>query len=58
MKEIHSGICGAHIESRPLLGKDFRQGFYWPKATSDTTDLIQNVKTARSVPGIRNNLHL
>jgi hypothetical protein len=28
MKEIHSGICGAHIGSRPLLGKVFRQGFY------------------------------
>jgi hypothetical protein len=28
MKEIHSGICGAHIGSMPLLGKVFRQGFY------------------------------
>jgi hypothetical protein len=32
MKEIHAGLCGAHIGSRPLLGKVFRQGFYWPKA--------------------------
>jgi hypothetical protein len=23
MKEIHSGICGSHIGSRPLLGKVF-----------------------------------
>jgi hypothetical protein len=28
MKEIHLGICGAHIGSRPLLGKVFRQVFY------------------------------
>jgi hypothetical protein len=28
MKEIHSGICGVHIGSRPLLGKVFRKGFY------------------------------
>jgi ribonuclease HI len=35
MNEIHAGICGAHIGSRPLLGKVFRQGFYWPKAASD-----------------------
>jgi hypothetical protein len=28
MKEIHSGICGAHIGSMPLLGEVFRQGFY------------------------------
>jgi hypothetical protein len=41
MKEIHVGICGAHIGSMPLLGKVFRQGFYWLKAASDTTDLVQ-----------------
>jgi hypothetical protein len=28
MKEIHVGLCGAHIGSRPLMGKVFRQGFY------------------------------
>jgi hypothetical protein len=27
MKEIHVGLCGSHIGSRPLLGKVFRQGF-------------------------------
>jgi hypothetical protein len=41
MKEIHAGLCGSHIGSRPLLGKVFRQGFYWPKAASDATDLVQ-----------------
>jgi hypothetical protein len=41
MKEIHSGLCGAHIGSRPLLGKVFRQGFYWQRAASDATDLVQ-----------------
>jgi hypothetical protein len=40
MKEIHIGICGAHIGSRPLLGKGFRQGFYWPKAASDASYLV------------------
>jgi hypothetical protein len=24
MKEIHAGLCGSHIRSRPLLGKVFR----------------------------------
>ena len=24
IKEIHAGICGAHIGSRPILGKVFR----------------------------------
>jgi hypothetical protein len=41
MKEIHVGLCGSHIGSRPLLGKVFRQGFYWPKAASDSTGLVQ-----------------
>jgi hypothetical protein len=40
MKEIHAGLCGAHIGSRPLLGKVFRQGFYWPKAVLDAADLV------------------
>jgi hypothetical protein len=41
MKEMHAGLCGSHIGSRPLLGKVFRQGFYWPKAASDAADLVQ-----------------
>jgi hypothetical protein len=40
MKEIHAGLCGSHIESRPLLGKVFRQGFYWPKEASDAAELV------------------
>jgi hypothetical protein len=41
MKEIHSELCEAHIGSRPLLGKVFRQEFYWPKAVSDAVNLVQ-----------------
>jgi ribonuclease HI len=41
MKEIHPRVCRAHIGSRPLLGKVFRQGFYWLKAASDAADLVQ-----------------
>jgi hypothetical protein len=37
----HTGLCGAHIGSRPLHGKVFKQGFYWPKAASDAVDLVQ-----------------
>jgi hypothetical protein len=47
MKEIHAGLCGSHIESRPLVGKVFRQGFYWPKAASDTTDLVQKCENCQ-----------
>jgi hypothetical protein len=47
MKEIHSGICGARIGSRPLLSKVFRQGFYWPKAASDAVDLLQKCENCQ-----------
>jgi hypothetical protein len=47
MKEIHAGLCGSHIGSMPLLGKVFRQGFYWPKAASDAADLVQKCKNCQ-----------
>jgi hypothetical protein len=47
MKERHAGLCGAHIESRPLLGKVFRQGFYWPKAASNAADLVQKCENCQ-----------
>jgi hypothetical protein len=30
LKEIHSGIFGAHIGTRALAGKAIKQGFFWP----------------------------
>jgi hypothetical protein len=47
MKEIHVGLCGSHIGSRPLLGKVFRQGFYWSKEALDAAKLIQNYENCQ-----------
>jgi hypothetical protein len=47
MKEIHAGLCGSHVGSRPLLGKVFRQVFYWPKAASDAADLVQKCENCQ-----------
>jgi hypothetical protein len=47
MKEVHVGLCGSHIRSRPLLGKVFRQGFYWPKAASDAADLVRKCENSQ-----------
>jgi hypothetical protein len=47
MKEIHTGLCGAHIGSRPLHGKVFRQGFYWSKIASDVADLFQKCENCQ-----------
>jgi hypothetical protein len=38
--EIHNGMCGSHIGSRALVGKAFRQGFYWPTALQDVVELV------------------
>jgi ribonuclease HI len=67
MKEIHAGMCGSHIGSRPLLGKIFCQGFYWPKAALDAAELVQKcegcLKCARDkkttfIPDSVNTAHL
>jgi hypothetical protein len=47
MKEIHAGLCGAHIGSRPLLRKVFRQRIYWPKAALDAADLVQKCENCQ-----------
>jgi hypothetical protein len=40
LKEIHSGFCGAHIDTRALAGKAIKQGFYWPTINMDAIILI------------------
>jgi ribonuclease HI len=58
MKEIHAGLCGAHIVSRPLLVKVFRQGFYWPKADSDAADVVQKCENCQKCARDQKNLRL
>src|SRR3989337_1798242 len=40
LEEIHEGMCGSHIGTRALVGKAFRQSFYWPTALQDATELV------------------
>jgi hypothetical protein len=47
MKDIHAKLCGAHIGARPLLGKVFRQGFYWPKAALDAANLVKKCENCQ-----------
>ena len=41
LEEIHRGTCSSHVASRALVGKAFRQGFYWPSAVSDAEQLVR-----------------
>nr|XP_034586596.1 uncharacterized protein LOC117849110 [Setaria viridis] len=37
---IHAGACGHHAAPRTLVGNAFRQGFYWPTAVADATQVV------------------
>jgi transposase InsO family protein len=40
--DIHEGVCGHHAAPRSLVGKAFRQGFYWPTAVNDARDIVRS----------------
>jgi hypothetical protein len=41
LQEIHTGTCGHHVGPRTLVGKAFRQGFYWSAAVADSKDIVR-----------------
>ena len=41
LDKIHGGLCGAHTSYCALVGKVFRQGFYWPTALQDAIELVK-----------------
>nr|AAT85175.1 putative polyprotein [Oryza sativa Japonica Group] len=47
LADVHEGECGAHSASRTLVGKAFRQGFYWPTALNDAVDLVRRCRACQ-----------
>src|SRR6185436_15351027 len=41
LEEIHAGMCSSHIATRALVGKAFREGFYWPSAVADAHKVVR-----------------
>jgi transposase InsO family protein len=41
LQDIHAGICGSHAGTRSLMGKTYRQGFFWPTVVSNADSLIR-----------------
>ena len=39
--EVHVRICGHHVAPRSLVGKAFRQGFYWPTVLRDAEEVVR-----------------
>ena len=44
LREVHEGVCGNHIGARTLVGKNMRQGYYWPTMLKDATKLVRKCK--------------
>jgi hypothetical protein len=41
LRDIHVGVCGHHAAPRTLVGNAFRQGFYWPTAVADASEIVR-----------------
>jgi len=41
LQDIHSGACSHHMASNTLVGKAFRQGFYWPTMVKDAQHIMR-----------------
>jgi transposase InsO family protein len=41
LRDIHAGVCGHHAASRTLVGNAFLQGFYWPTAVADASEIVR-----------------
>ncbi len=41
LKDIHSGIYGNHAAARTIVGKAYRQGFFWLTAVSNTDKIVR-----------------
>ena len=47
LEEIHAGMCSSHIATRALVGKAFREGFYWPSAVADAQMWFTHAQIAK-----------
>jgi transposase InsO family protein len=41
LRDIHAGVCGHHTAPHTLVGNAFRQGFYWPTAVADASEIVR-----------------
>nr|XP_027124156.1 uncharacterized protein LOC113740835 [Coffea arabica] len=44
LREIHEGLCAAHVESRVLAKKCLLMGYYWPSVFQDAAALVQQCR--------------
>jgi ribonuclease HI len=39
--DIHASVCGHHAAPHTLVGNVLRQGFYWPTAVADASEIVR-----------------
>jgi hypothetical protein len=42
--DIHGGFYDHHASSRSMVGKAFWQGFHWPTAANDATQIVKSCR--------------
>jgi ribonuclease HI len=58
MKDIHAGLCGSHIRSRPLLGKVLDKDFIGGRQLRMQQSWFKSVRIVKNVQETRSNLQL
>ena len=47
LKDVHAGKCGHLSSGRTLVGKAYRQGFFWPSVLQDAKDLVKTCEACQ-----------
>jgi hypothetical protein len=42
LREIHERICDSHSGGRMLVHKAVREGYYWPKMSKDSSEVVKH----------------
>ncbi|XP_027168007.1 uncharacterized protein LOC113767998 [Coffea eugenioides] len=53
LREVHEGICAAHVGSRVLAKKCLLLGYYWPSVFRDAADLVQKYRACQVHASLR-----
>ncbi|XP_050217513.1 uncharacterized protein LOC126668351 [Mercurialis annua] len=53
LREIHEGICGAHIDPRMLAKKAVLQGYYWPLMVRQAEEIVKKCENCQRHQNIR-----
>jgi hypothetical protein len=41
LQDVHAGICGSHADAKSLVGKTYRQGFFWLTTILDDDSIVR-----------------